>query len=118
MPAPSAGIGGARRSFRIFDVPLPTGGVAGFAIDVDELEQAQGRTRRFQEAQRAMLDRLSAGTADQVYLLLRVALAQHLATTGETCPLLLDGVTAQSDDERTRELARDTLRFATDLQRV
>ncbi len=56
-------IAGARRSFRIFDVPLPTGGVAGFAIDIDELEQAQGRTRRFQDAQRAMLDRLSAGVA-------------------------------------------------------
>jgi len=49
-------------------------------------------------------DRLSAGTADQVYLLLRVALAQHLAATGETCPLLLDGVTAQSDGERTTEI--------------
>jgi signal transduction histidine kinase/PAS domain-containing protein len=56
-------IAGARRSFRLIDVPLPTGGVAGFAIDIDELEQAQGRTRRFQDAQRAMLDRLSAGVA-------------------------------------------------------
>jgi signal transduction histidine kinase len=56
-------ITGARRSFRLFDVPLPTGGVAGFAIDIDELEQARGRTRRFEDAQRAMLDRLSAGVA-------------------------------------------------------
>jgi signal transduction histidine kinase len=56
-------IAGARRSFRLFDVPLPTGGVAGFAIDIDELEQARGRTRRFEDAQRAMLDRLSAGVA-------------------------------------------------------
>ena len=52
----------------------------------------------------APVDRLSAGTADQVYLLLRVALAQHLAATGETCPLLLDGVTAQADGERTPEI--------------
>ncbi len=50
------------------------------------------------------VDRLSAGTADQVYLLLRVALAQHLAATGETCPLLLDGVTAQADGARTTEI--------------
>ncbi|WP_374943552.1 PAS-domain containing protein [Sphingomonas sp.] len=56
-------IAGARRSFRLFDVPLPTGGVAGFAIDIDELEQARNRTRRFEDAQRAMLDRLSAGVA-------------------------------------------------------
>lgn len=45
--------------------------------------------------------RLSTGTAEQVYLLLRVALARHLATTGETCPLLLDDVTVQADQERT-----------------
>ena len=63
-------------------------------------------------------DRLSAGTTDQVYLLLRVALAQHLATTGETCPLLLDGVTAQSDDERTREILDLLLGLAAERQVV
>lgn len=56
-------IDGARRMMRVIDVPLPTGGVAGFAVDVDELEQAQGRLLRFGEAQRAMLDRLSAAVA-------------------------------------------------------
>lgn len=64
------------------------------------------------------LDRLSAGTADQVYLLLRVALAQHLATTGETCPLLLDGVTAHSDEQRTREILDLLLRLAAERQVV
>jgi len=44
--------------------------------------------------------RLSEGAREQVYLLLRVALAQHLVTTGETAPLLLDEVTAQADDSR------------------
>ena len=58
-----ATIGGARRSLSIHDVPLPGGGVAGYAVDVDELEQARGTNRRFVEAQRAMLDRLSAGVA-------------------------------------------------------
>ena len=57
-------------------------------------------------------DRLSVGTADQVYLLLRVALAQHLATSGETCPLLLDGVTAQADGERTTEILDLLLKLA------
>lgn len=60
MPAT---IGGARRMLRLYDVPLPTGGVAGFAIDVEELEQLRGGLKRFGEAQRAMLDRLSAGVA-------------------------------------------------------
>jgi len=64
------------------------------------------------------VDRLSTGTTDQVYLLLRVALAQHLATTGETCPLLLDGVTAHSDDERTREILDLLLRLAAERQVV
>ncbi|MGN6619982.1 MAG: PAS-domain containing protein [Sphingomonas sp.] len=60
MPAT---IGGARRTLRVFDVPLPTGGVAGFAVDIEDLEQARGGIRRFAEAQRTMLDRLSAGVA-------------------------------------------------------
>lgn len=44
---------------------------------------------------------LSHGTTEQIYLLLRVALAEHLVTTDEPAPLLLDDVTVQSDDERT-----------------
>jgi len=60
-----ATIDGARKMLRVHDVPLPTppGGVAGFAIDIDELEQARGGIKRFGEAQRVMLDRLSAGVA-------------------------------------------------------
>ena len=60
-----ATIGGARKMLRVHDVPLPSppGGVAGFAIDIDELEQARGGLKRFADAQRAMLDRLSAGVA-------------------------------------------------------
>jgi signal transduction histidine kinase len=58
-----ATVGGARRSLRLYDVPLPTGGVAGFAVDIEDLEQARAISRRFAEAQRAMLDRLSAGVA-------------------------------------------------------
>ncbi len=63
MAAVPATIAGARRMLRIHDVPLPTGGVAGFAVDIDDLEQARGGIKRFGEAQRAMLDRLSAGVA-------------------------------------------------------
>jgi DNA repair protein SbcC/Rad50 len=47
---------------------------------------------------------LSEGTREQIYLLLRVAMAQHLVTTDERAPLLLDEVTAQSDTDRKREL--------------
>lgn len=51
---------------------------------------------------------LSHGTAEQVYLLLRIAIAQHLARPGEVCPLLLDDVTVQSDRQRTQAIL-DTL---------
>ncbi len=47
---------------------------------------------------------LSEGTREQIYLLLRVAMAQQLATTGETAPLLLDEVTVQADAERKQHL--------------
>ncbi len=47
---------------------------------------------------------LSHGTSEQVYLLLRLALAEHLTARGETCPLVLDDVTVQSDAQRTLAL--------------
>ncbi|MER5267179.1 AAA family ATPase [Actinosynnema sp. NPDC002837] len=44
---------------------------------------------------------LSVGTAEQVYLLLRLALVRHLTAADEVSPLLLDDVTVQADDTRT-----------------
>ena len=51
---------------------------------------------------------LSHGTAEQIYLLLRVALVKYLTQPQETCPLILDDVTVQSDSTRTRAIL-DTL---------
>lgn len=58
-----ATINGERRSLQVHDVPLISGGVAGFAVDIEDLEQSRAGAKRFAEAQRAMLDRLSAGVA-------------------------------------------------------
>lgn len=44
---------------------------------------------------------LSHGTTEQLFLLLRLALAQHLTTTDEKAPIILDDITVQSDAERT-----------------
>lgn len=63
MTTMPATIGGERRMLRIHDVPLTNGGVAGFAVDIEELEQARIGIKRFAAAQRALLDRLSAGVA-------------------------------------------------------
>jgi signal transduction histidine kinase len=56
-------IAGERRSLRIVDVPLGDAGIAGFAIDVEDVERARAAFRRFAETQRDTLDRLSAGVA-------------------------------------------------------
>ncbi|HEY8921835.1 MAG TPA: AAA family ATPase [Candidatus Limnocylindria bacterium] len=60
------------------------------SVDVKEARTGQWRDARL----------LSEGTREQIYLLLRVAMAEHLVTTAESAPLLLDEVTAQSDPER------------------
>jgi len=79
-------------------LPTITGGRYNDAIiSIETLEvQVCGADRRWRSAKR-----LSQGTAEQVYLLLRAALARHLTADKETCPLLLDDVTVQSDATRT-----------------
>ncbi|MBV9950965.1 MAG: hypothetical protein JO291_03375, partial [Acidimicrobiia bacterium] len=47
---------------------------------------------------------LSHGTAEQVYLLLRVAMTERLVNGPDTCPLVLDDVTVHCDPERTRAI--------------
>jgi exonuclease SbcC len=44
---------------------------------------------------------LSHGTTEQLFLLLRLALAQRLTTTDEKAPIILDDITVQSDADRT-----------------
>ena len=56
-------IHGERRMLRIVDVPLSTGAVAGFAVDVQELEDARSELVRYIESQRELADRMTAGTA-------------------------------------------------------
>jgi recombinational DNA repair ATPase RecF len=64
------------------------------SVDVREARTGQWRDARL----------LSEGTREQIYLLLRVAMAEHLVTTDERAPLLLDEVTAQSDPKRKRRI--------------
>ena len=56
-------IRGERRMLRIVNVPLPTGAVAGFAVDVQDLEDARAELARYIESQRELADRMTAGTA-------------------------------------------------------
>ncbi len=56
-------IHGERRMLRIVNVPLSTGAVAGFAVDVQDLEEARAELARHRESQRELADRMTAGTA-------------------------------------------------------
>ncbi|NTZ42081.1 PAS domain-containing protein [Altererythrobacter sp. SALINAS58] len=56
-------IDGARRTMRVSDLPLGAEGVAGYAVDMEELEEQRRAFRAFREAQRQMLDQLSVGVA-------------------------------------------------------
>jgi hypothetical protein len=56
-------IDGQRRAVRVSDLPLGNEGIAGYAIDIEDFEELGRSFRAFREAQRAMLDQLSAGVA-------------------------------------------------------
>ncbi|GIU83392.1 MAG: hypothetical protein KatS3mg008_0167 [Acidimicrobiales bacterium] len=61
-------------------------------------------------------EQLSHGTTEQVYMLLRTALADHLSRSGETCPLILDDPTAQWDRTRTEAFLDLLLQISGDRQ--
>ena len=54
---------GERRMLQIVNVPLPTGAVAGFALDVQDVEEARAELARQIQSQRDLVDRMTAGAA-------------------------------------------------------
>ena len=71
-----------------------------------EVETRDGRWRQ--------ADLLSHGTAEQVYLLLRFALARHL--TSQACPLIVDDAVAASDSRRKHGLLETLLAVSESTQ--
>ena len=71
-----------------------------------EVATADGRWQRAEV--------LSHGTAEQVYLLLRLALARHLASQG--CPLILDDAVTASDSQRKHDLLESLLAISESTQ--
>lgn len=59
----AATIAGQRRALRVTDLPLGEEGVAGYAVDIEDMEELGRAFRAFRDVQRAMLDHLSAGVA-------------------------------------------------------
>jgi signal transduction histidine kinase len=58
-----ATIGGERRMLKLVDVPLPSGAVAGFAVDIQDLEDARIELARNLVSQRELADRMTAAVA-------------------------------------------------------
>ena len=58
-----ATVGTQRRTLRVSDLPLGTEGVAGYAVDIEDMEEQARALRAFQDAQRSMLDQFSVGVA-------------------------------------------------------
>ncbi len=58
-----ATIDGQRQTLRVTDLPLGDDGVAGYAVNIEEMEELQRSFRGYREAQRATLDTLSAAVA-------------------------------------------------------
>ena len=58
-----ATIGGERRMLKLVDVPLSTGAVAGFAVDIQDLEDMRFELAQHVESQRELADRMTSGVA-------------------------------------------------------
>jgi hypothetical protein len=97
-------------------LPIVSGGAyseisvdpADLNVTVKEQATGQWRTARL----------LSEGTREQIFLLLRVAMAEHLVTTEERAPLVLDEVTAQADTQRKQQLLEVLHQLSTERQVV
>ncbi len=59
----TATVKGERRQLRVFDIPMGGLGVGGLAVDIQDLNDALSSNRRQAEAQRNLLDKMSAGVA-------------------------------------------------------
>ncbi|MEQ1509610.1 MAG: PAS-domain containing protein [Sphingopyxis sp.] len=57
-------IKGERRMTQVVDIAVNDIGVAGYALDQQELEDARSEYRRFADARRSMLDQMSAAVAE------------------------------------------------------
>ncbi len=57
-------VAGARRMMQVVDVAVGDVGIAGYALDSQELEETRAEYRRFSDARRSMLDQMSAAVAE------------------------------------------------------
>jgi uncharacterized protein YhaN len=79
---------------------LTLGSFEGLRIDYDDQDQAVLRAVRPGGEETVGIDGLSLGTADQLYLALRLASLEAYLESHEPVPLIVDDILIQFDDER------------------
>ncbi len=67
-------------------------------------------------AQRKWPEELSRGTAEQLYLCLRLGLASEFARRSVSLPLIMDDVLVNFDPERARAVAQELAYYSRDRQ--
>jgi uncharacterized protein YhaN len=68
------------------------------------------------DAQRKQPEELSRGTAEQLYLCLRLGLAAEFARRTASLPLIMDDVLVNFDPQRARAVAGELTRFSQEHQ--
>jgi exonuclease SbcC len=85
------------RTLRAWLPQITAGRYTDASVDPEVLTvQVKDPAGKFRDA-----EVLSQGTLEQIYLLLRMALVEHLTKLGEVTPLIFDDVTVQTDSRRT-----------------
>ena len=101
-----------RDSIRPWLQAVTGGRYTDIRIDVESLiVQVSGEGKNWRQ-----VPLLSHGTAEQIYLLLRVAMARQLTRQGELCPLILDDVTVNCDPVRQGEVLKLLLAISEEQQ--
>jgi chromosome segregation protein len=106
-----------RRAGELFSV-LTGGSFSRLVQLYDDKDELQLQAER-QGGEKVPISGLSEGSADQLYLALRLAFLEDYATRNEPAPLVVDDIFQTFDDERTasglRALAGTAKRFQTIL---
>jgi uncharacterized protein YhaN len=75
-------------------------------------ESGEGLLVIDRDSQRKQPEELSRGSAEQLYLCLRLALASEFARRAESLPLIMDDVLVNFDPQRARAVAQELVRIA------
>src|SRR5205807_7826546 len=85
---------------------------AGAYERILQVEDSESLVSVDRGGQRKQPEELSRGTAEQLYLCLRLGLAAEFARRSASLPLIMDDVLVNFDPERARGVAQELARFS------